>query len=299
MASRYVVFPAPGLVEVAEETVPPPGAGEVRCRADVSLISTGTEGACLRGVFDPGTNWADWVRYPFRPGYSMAATVTEVGPGVTGVAVGDRVASWAPHAEEFVWPAHDVYPIPAGVSSQDAAWAVLGSTTQLAVRRASLELGERVGVIGAGLLGQLIVQYCLAAGARTVVSIDAPGPRLIDRGLGRLVVVDPAGDGLRGRRRDGGLGFGEGARLRPGVGLDDRLDRGGGRGLPGLLRPTEGERRELERGAVAIEVLVSHAASVTEGLTWRRRSLGGGSANPRCPDGDRRQQTILCSRARH
>jgi threonine dehydrogenase-like Zn-dependent dehydrogenase len=55
---------------------------------------------------------------------------------------------------------------------------VLASTTQLAVRRASLELGERVGVIGAGLLGQLIVQYCLAAGARTVIAIDAPGPRL-------------------------------------------------------------------------------------------------------------------------
>ena len=54
--------------------MPAPGEGEVRCRADVSLISTGTEGACLRGVFDPGTNWADWVRYPFRPGYSMAAT---------------------------------------------------------------------------------------------------------------------------------------------------------------------------------------------------------------------------------
>ena len=33
-------------------------------------------------------------------------------------------------------------------------------------------------MIGAGLLGQLIVQYCLAAGARTVVAIDAPGPRL-------------------------------------------------------------------------------------------------------------------------
>ncbi len=178
MTSRYVVFPEPGVVEVAEEQVGAPGAGEVRCRADVSLISTGTEGACLRGVFDPGTNWADWVSYPFRPGYSMAATVTDVGPGVTGVAVGDRVASWAPHSEEFVWPAQDVYAIPAGVSSQDAAWAVLGSTTQLAVRRASLQLGERVGVIGAGLLGQLIVQYCLAAGARMVVAIDAPGPRL-------------------------------------------------------------------------------------------------------------------------
>src|SRR3954454_5728516 len=170
---RCVVFPEPGVVEIAEETVPAPGAGEVRCRADVSLISAGTEGACLRGVFEPGTNWADWVRYPFRPGYSMAATVTDIGSGVTGIAVGDRVASWAPHAEEFVWPARDTYGIPAGVTSQDASWSVLGSTTQLAVRRASPALGERVGVIGLGLLGQLIVQYCVLAGARTVIAIDA------------------------------------------------------------------------------------------------------------------------------
>lgn len=177
MSSRYVVFPAPGVVAVADEEVPPPGPGEVRCRALASLVSTGTESACLRGEFDPGTNWADWVRYPFRPGYSMTGVVTETGDGVA-LRPGDRVASWAPHAERFVLPAADVYPVPDAVSDDAAAFTVLGSTTQLAVRRASLELGERVGVIGLGLLGQLLVQYCLLAGARAVVAIDLPGPRL-------------------------------------------------------------------------------------------------------------------------
>ena len=178
MRSRHVLFPAPGVVQLADEDVSAPGPGEVRCRADVSLISTGTEGACLRGEFDPGTNWADWVRYPFRPGYSMAAVVTDVGGGVTQLAPGDRVASWAPHAEVFRWRADQVYPVPAGVTPESAAFAVLGSTTQLAVRRAAPALGERVGVIGCGLLGQLIVQYCALAGARAVVAIDAPGRRL-------------------------------------------------------------------------------------------------------------------------
>ena len=178
MRSRHVLFPAPGVVEVATDQVPAPGPGEVRCRAEVSLISTGTEGACLRGEFDPGTNWADWVRYPFRPGYSMAAAVTEIGEGVAALAPGDRVASWAPHAEVFRWPAAEVYPVPAGVIAGGGGFAVLGSTTQLAVRRAAPALGERVGVIGCGLLGQLIVQYCALSGARAVVAIDAPGPRL-------------------------------------------------------------------------------------------------------------------------
>jgi 2-desacetyl-2-hydroxyethyl bacteriochlorophyllide A dehydrogenase len=178
MRARHVVFPEPGAIALAETDVPAPGPGQLRCRAEVSLISTGTELACLRGIFDAGTNWADWVRYPFAPGYSMAAVVADVGAGVTSFATGDRIACSAPHAEAFVWPADDAYRVPAGVTPAAAAFAVLGSTTQLAVRRAAPALGERVGVIGCGLLGQLLVQYSVLAGARAVVAIDAPGPRL-------------------------------------------------------------------------------------------------------------------------
>jgi 2-desacetyl-2-hydroxyethyl bacteriochlorophyllide A dehydrogenase len=178
MRSRAIVFVAPGTVEVVTEAVAAPGAGEISCRAEASLISTGTEGACLRGVFEPGTNWAAWVTYPFRPGYSMCGVVTAVGDGVEAVGVGDRVASWAPHAEAFVLPAEEVYPVPAGVSAEEATFAVLSSTAQLAVRRAELVLGERVGVIGLGLVGQLVAQYCRIAGAAEVIVIDAPGRRL-------------------------------------------------------------------------------------------------------------------------
>ena len=178
MQSRYVVFPAPGQVEIAEEQVAAPGAGQVLCQAEASLISTGTESTCLRGEFDPGTNWADWIRFPFRPGYSMGARVIGRGAGVTDLAEGDLVATWTPHCERFVVDAAAANPVPEGVSAEEAAWTVLGSTTQLAVRRAQLQLGERVGVIGLGLLGQLVVQYCRLAGARSVVAIDAPGLRL-------------------------------------------------------------------------------------------------------------------------
>jgi 2-desacetyl-2-hydroxyethyl bacteriochlorophyllide A dehydrogenase len=178
MSSRYVVFPRPGVVELGLEDVPEPGPGELRCEAITSLISIGTEGACLRGVFDPGTNWADWVRYPFRPGYSMAARVVGVGEGVAGFRDGDLVASWTAHSQRFLLPAEAAHRVPPGVSADEAAWTVLGSTTQLAVRRAGLELGERVGVIGAGLLGQLVVQYCAVAGARSVLVVDPAARRL-------------------------------------------------------------------------------------------------------------------------
>jgi threonine dehydrogenase-like Zn-dependent dehydrogenase len=193
--SRYVVFPAPGEVAIAEEVVPDPGPGEVLCQAEASLISTGTESTCLRGEFDPGTNWADWIRFPFRPGYCMAARVIGLGQGVDRFREGDLVATWTPHSERFAVEAGAANPVPAGVSAEEAAWTVLGSTTQLAARRAQLQLGERVGVIGLGLLGQLVVQYCHLAGARTIVAIDAPGIRLdaaMDHGATHAIGTDAA-----------------------------------------------------------------------------------------------------------
>jgi 2-desacetyl-2-hydroxyethyl bacteriochlorophyllide A dehydrogenase len=178
MKSLYVVFPEPGRVEVREECMTPPGPGEILCEAQKSLISIGTETACLRGVFDPGTNWADWVQYPFRPGYSMAARVIAVGEGVTRFKEGDRVTGWATHQRLFKAAPEGYCPVPDGVSDEDATWSSLAVTTQLAVRRAQHALGEMVGVVGLGILGQLVVQYVALQGARAIVAIDPAQMRL-------------------------------------------------------------------------------------------------------------------------
>jgi threonine dehydrogenase-like Zn-dependent dehydrogenase len=167
MKSLYIVYPEPGKVEVREEDVSPPGRGEVLCAAEKSLISIGTETYCLRGVFDPGTNWEEWVKYPFRPGYSMAARVVAVGKDVTDLREGDRVGR-----------VEEVFPLPEGISFEDATWLALACTTQLGVRRAELQLGETVGVVGLGMLGQLVVQFLLLSGARKIIAIDLVQSRL-------------------------------------------------------------------------------------------------------------------------
>jgi 2-desacetyl-2-hydroxyethyl bacteriochlorophyllide A dehydrogenase len=178
MESLNIIFPSPNQVSVISEPVSPPGPGEVLCEAEVSLVSTGTETYCLRGVFDPGTNWAEWVHFPFRPGYCMAARVAAVGEGVTALQVGDRVAAGLEHRQRFVARVNSLLRVPAGIDADTACWMLLAVTTQLGVRRAELELGERVGVVGLGLLGQLVVQYLLVAGARQVVAIDTVPWRL-------------------------------------------------------------------------------------------------------------------------
>lgn len=178
LESLNITFPAPGRVTLTRDRVPPPAAGELRCCALKSLISRGTECFCLRGECDPGTFWEEYISFPFAPGYSMVAEVESVGPGVTGFAPGDRVTTWGPHREISLVEAMHAFPVPDGISDIDATWATLARTTQLGVRRAELELGESVGVIGLGILGQLVVQYLAVAGARRIVAIDPSAGRL-------------------------------------------------------------------------------------------------------------------------
>ncbi|MCE7987021.1 MAG: chlorophyll synthesis pathway protein BchC [Caldilinea sp. CFX5] len=178
MQSTYIVFPEKGKIEVCEEAMTPPGPGEVLCAARQSLISIGTELYCLRGIFDADSNWARWVQYPFRPGYSMAAQVVAVGEGVTGWKAGDRVAAWVTHRSHFKARPEELHRVPDGVSDEEATWGILATTTQLGVRRAGHVLGERVGVVGMGILGQLVVQYLALSGARQIVAIDPVQSRL-------------------------------------------------------------------------------------------------------------------------
>jgi 2-desacetyl-2-hydroxyethyl bacteriochlorophyllide A dehydrogenase len=176
--SLDIVFPRARTVALVETDVREPGVGEVRCRALSSLVSTGTESFCLDGTFDPDTFWEEWVQYPFAPGYSMTSRVVDTGPGVEGIAVGDRVATSTPHSSAFVVPAVECVRVPDGVTDEQACWASLACTTQLGVRRARLELGESAVVVGLGVLGQLVVQYLRLGGARRIIAIDTVDSRL-------------------------------------------------------------------------------------------------------------------------
>lgn len=188
--SKYIVFPAKTTIAVQQEQIASPERGEILCIAEKSLISIGTEMSCLRGEFDPGTNWADWVKYPFRPGYSMVGRVIAVGSGVKGIKEGDRVSSYGVHQQyykiavpedpqrEAAPDGMNLYTLPDAISSEEGTWRALACTTQSAVRRAELQLGETVGVVGLGMLGQLVTQYLSLTGARRIIAIDPVANRL-------------------------------------------------------------------------------------------------------------------------
>jgi 2-desacetyl-2-hydroxyethyl bacteriochlorophyllide A dehydrogenase len=178
MQSLNVLFTGKDQIEVRTEPVTEPGEGEVLVQATKSLISSGTEGIVLGRLFEEGSHWDRWVRYPFRPGYSMVGRAVAVGAAVTDVSEGARVAVRRSHQQFVTVISNAVRLIPDGVSDEAATWFGLANIVQNGVRRAEHALGESVAVIGLGPLGQLVVQYLRLLGARQVIAIDPAAERL-------------------------------------------------------------------------------------------------------------------------
>ena len=122
---------------------------------------------------------------PAPLGYAAAGVVVAAGSRVRDLAPGDRVAcagaDHAVHAEIDYVPANLAVPIPDGVDFGHAAFTTLGAIALHGVRQADVRLGERVAVIGLGLVGQLAGQIVRASGCR-VVGIDL-SEDLVDRAL--------------------------------------------------------------------------------------------------------------------
>lgn len=114
---------------------------------------------------------------PLPLGYCNAGVVLEVGEGVKGFEVGDRVANNGPHAEVVCVPRNLCAKIPEGVDDEQAAFTVLASIGLQGIRLLQPTLGESIAVIGLGLIGQVAVQMLTANGCR-VIGIDPNGQRL-------------------------------------------------------------------------------------------------------------------------
>ena len=129
---------------------------------------------------------------PIPLGYSLAGTVVEVGHGVPGFSIGDRVAcsgaGFASHAEINAIPKNLAVRIPETVDDDSASFAGLGAIALQSVRLTAPTLGETVVVIGLGLIGLLTVQLLKANGCR-VLGVD---PDSIRTDLARALGADMA-----------------------------------------------------------------------------------------------------------
>ena len=177
-STRRIVFTGKQQVQLEPFSPGEPGPAEVRVRMTLSLMSTGTENIVFNRLFEAGSHWDNWVKYPFHPGYCSVGVVEAVGPGVTALKVGDRVATRCSHGSHAVRKEIDCHPIPREIPDSEAVWFALAKITFQGARAADYKMGDSVLIIGAGPIGQMSVRWARAAGAKSIIVADSIPGRL-------------------------------------------------------------------------------------------------------------------------
>ena len=142
---------------------------------------------------------------PIPLGYSLVGVAVDVGPEVGDIAVGDRVAcaglGHANHAEFVAVPKKLLVKVPDPVTDEQAAYVTLGAIALHGIRQADQQVGSTALVVGLGLVGQITIQLCRAAGMR-VIGLDVD-PRKFElaKANGALVATSPDDEKSRGYRR--------------------------------------------------------------------------------------------------
>lgn len=216
-AAVVPAFKAP--LEIRDVPVPTAGPGQVVVRIEAS-------GLCHTDIHAAHGDWPVKPKMPLIPGHEGVGRVTEVGDGVTSVAIGDRVAlPWLGYACgecRYCVTGHETYcqtpqymgytmdggyaeytlaygshvvKVPEGVTSIDAApITCAGVTTYAALKVASPQPADTAMVVGIGGLGHLGLQYAKVFGC-TTVAVDVDDAKLaLAKDLGADHVVDARGD---------------------------------------------------------------------------------------------------------
>lgn len=212
-----------GRLELQDVPAPMPPPGGILVRTTCSVISPGTEKMKVeqarmsllqkararpdqvKKVIDTARTlgWKSAIEKvrnrlesPTPLGYSAAGVVVAVDELNTRFRVGDRVAcggaECAFHAEMIAVPDLLASPVPEGVKDWQAAYTTLASISMEAVRQSGARLGERVLVMGQGLVGLLATSLLKASGAR-VMGVDFVQSRLqTSLAMGAELVVNPS-----------------------------------------------------------------------------------------------------------
>jgi predicted dehydrogenase/threonine dehydrogenase-like Zn-dependent dehydrogenase len=205
-----------GALSVRAVPVPRVKPGHVLVRTAASLISAGTERMVVefakKGLVGKARSRPDLVKQvlskihrdgllatldtvrarldePLPLGYSASGVVLEVGSGLEGrFQVGDRVAiagaGIANHAECNVAPGNLAACVPEDVSHLEACFGTLASIALNGIRLLEPKLGDVVGVVGVGLVGQLAAQLLAIHGCRVVCLDYSPERLALVRSLG-------------------------------------------------------------------------------------------------------------------
>jgi threonine dehydrogenase-like Zn-dependent dehydrogenase len=173
--ARAFWLAAPGRGEIRTAPLPAAGPDDVLVRAQASAISRGTESLVFTGRVPPSEY--QQMRCPFQEGdfpgpvkYGYASVgIVEAGPAALR---GRRVFCLYPHQDLYVVPASAVVPVPDDVPDERATLAANMETAVNAMWDAGPRLGDRIAIIGAGVVGCFIASLAAKLPGTRVELID-------------------------------------------------------------------------------------------------------------------------------
>jgi NADPH2:quinone reductase len=181
-------FGGPEVMTLGTEEIPPPGPGEVQIRQTAvgfNLIDTYQR----RGAYP--------LALPSRLGFEAAGRVEQVGSGVDGIGVGDRVAymnaGLGAYADRRTVPAEKLVVLPESVSDEAAASLLFkGLTAQYLLRKThAVQPGDLLLVhTAAGGVGQILIRWATALGATVIGTTSSPQKRDVALAAGCVAVID-------------------------------------------------------------------------------------------------------------
>ena len=202
MRARQICFPEPNRATLEEVDLSPEdlAPGEALVRGHYSIVSAGTELASFTNLVAemPAVTQSRWPGpYPRWPGYGHLGEVVALGPECGDLQPGDRVLTFSPHGSlvkadvrRFALKA------PEGLDGRRAVCTRMAGVAITALRASSVTAGDRVVVIGLGLVGNFAAQLMRLAGAE-VLGVDLSPARLaLARQCGIQRLVNPAEDDL-------------------------------------------------------------------------------------------------------
>lgn len=162
--AQQLWFTEPFQVEARDQELPGPGPGQALVRSLYSGISAGTEMLVYRGQI-PGSLaldaslpalGAEPFNYPLQYGYASVGKIEQVGDAVDPSWIGQTVFSFQPHASHFLSDLSGLIPLPDNVDPKAAVFLANMETAVNLILDASPQLGDRVVVLGQGILGLLV-----------------------------------------------------------------------------------------------------------------------------------------------
>ena len=196
---KSLFFTAPHTVEIIESAVPYPTPNQLLIKTICSGISAGTEMLMYQGLFPPDLpadsaieSLAKPLAYPFQYGYAAVGRVIECGKAVDPFWLGQRVFAFHPHESHFVATPQQLVLLPDRIPSETAVLLPNMETAVSFVMDAQPMIGEKVLVLGQGIVGLLTSGLLAQFPLEKLIAVDNyPLRRQWAERVGVDVILDP------------------------------------------------------------------------------------------------------------